>query len=469
MSRGAGPSIFVRTFLLTVCALLVSSGIGLGILAWRPPMLPPIASLFDVVAALRMDDMPPDPAGVASPGATPDARAMNAAGGDDRRMLPPGADFMPPIPADLDVLTQAAAPVAPDGTDARLSAHLLPRLAMLLRVHPDVLRVYATDSRMDRHRGGMRMTLGPASVIGWQQPDGRWRVARVPAETFPNLLQEELVWLLGAGVLVLLPLAWWFAHALSAPIHRFAEAAQRLGADTGAPPVPRDGPPEMRRAVDAFNTMQGRVNRLLHERTHMIAAIAHDLRTPLTRLSFRLDGLPEPLGTKVDADLREMKTMISAALDFMRDRSLGTQRQPLDFRLLVESVADDLVDVGYDVSIVPGPPVTLDGDPVALRRAVVNLVENGLKYGQRVRLRLRAGHGECLLEVDDDGPGVPETMQQQVFAPFFRLESSRNRDTGGIGLGLATVRAIVLDHGGSIVLRNRKEGGLRVVVALPQS
>ena len=469
MSRGAGPSIFVRTFLLTVCALLVASGIGLGILAWRPPMLPPLASLFDVVAALRVDDTPPGPADVAGQGTATDGRAMNAAGGDDRRMPPPGMAFMPPVPADLDVLTQATPPVAPDGTDARLSAHLLPRLAMLLRVRPEALRVYATDSHMDRHRGGMRMTLGPASVVGWQQPDGRWRVARVPGETFPNLLQEDILWLLGAGVLILLPLAWWFAHALSAPIHRFAEAAQRLGADTGAPPVPRDGPPEMRRAVDAFNTMQGRVNRLLHERTHLIAAIAHDLRTPLTRLSFRLDGLPEPLGAKVDADLREMKTMISAALDFMRDRSLGMQRQPLDFRLLVESVADDLVDVGYDVSIVPGPPVTLDGDPVALRRAVVNLVENGLKYGQRVRLRLRAGHGECLLEVDDDGPGVPETMQQQVFAPFFRLESSRNRDTGGIGLGLATVRAIVLDHGGSIVLRNRKEGGLRVVVTLPQS
>ncbi|MDF4005039.1 ATP-binding protein [Luteibacter sp. PPL552] len=468
MSRRAGPSIFIRTFLLTVCALLVASGIGIALLAWQPPMAPPPVSLFDVATALRMDDMPAAPVEGTGHGDTPGTQPMRADAGVPRTTPAARADFMPAPPVDLDVQTQAHAPLAPDSTDTRLSSHLLPRLATLLGVLPEALRVYATDSRIDPHRGGMRKALGAASVVGWQQPDGRWRVVRVPGETSSYLLQEDVLWLLGAGVLILLPLAWWFSRALSAPIHRFAEAAERLGADTNAPPVPREGPPEMQRAVDAFNTMQARVNRLLHERTHLIAAIAHDLRTPLTRLSFRLDGLPEPLGGKVDADLREMRTMIAAALDFMRDRSLGMQRQPLDFRLLVESVADDLVDVGYDVSIVPGPPVTLDGDPVGLRRAVVNLVENGLKYGQRVRLRLRAGRGECLLEVDDDGPGVPETMQQQVFAPFFRLESSRNRDTGGIGLGLATVRAIVLDHGGSIALRNRREGGLRVTVALPQ-
>jgi signal transduction histidine kinase len=164
-----------------------------------------------------------------------------------------------------------------------------------------------------------------------------------------------------------------------------------------------------------------------------------------------------------------MKAMISAALDFIRDRSLGVHRQRLDMRLLVESVVDDLADLGHDVTVQPGAAITLEGDPLALRRVVVNLVENGLKYGDRVRLRLRATGDGCVLEIDDDGPGVPESMQQQVFEPFFRLEASRNRDTGGIGLGLATVRAIVLDHGGSVMLRNRKDGGLRAVVALPST
>jgi two-component system, OmpR family, sensor kinase len=133
----------------------------------------------------------------------------------------------------------------------------------------------------------------------------------------------------------------------------------------------------------------------------------------------------------------------------------------------VESVVDDQADVGHDVSLTTGEPVTLHGDPLSLRRMVVNLVDNALKYGERARLRLRAAAEQVTLEIDDDGPGIPDNLQQRVFEPFFRAESSRNRDTGGIGLGLTTVRAIVLDHGGHIEVRNRKEGGLRVIVSLP--
>ena len=199
----------------------------------------------------------------------------------------------------------------------------------------------------------------------------------------------------------------------------------------------------------------------------MIGAIAHDLRTPLTRLAFRLDDLSAPLKHKVTADIDEMKSMISAALDFIRDRSMSAQRERLDFRLLVESVVDDQSDIGHDVTLQPGDAIPLTGDPIALRRMVVNLVDNALKYGQRARLRLRTIRGECSLEIDDDGPGIPEPLLQQVFEPFYRAEQSRNRDTGGIGLGLAAVRAVVLDHGGSVSLRNRPESGLRATVSLP--
>ncbi len=132
-------------------------------------------------------------------------------------------------------------------------------------------------------------------------------------------------------------------------------------------------------------------------------------------------------------------------------------------------MVDDQADVGHDVTLASGDAVTLQGDPLALRRMVMNLVDNALKYGERARLRLRAHTGAVALEVDDDGPGIPENLQQRVFEPFFRAEASRNRETGGIGLGLTTVRAIVLDHGGQIELRNRKEGGLRVVVTLPMN
>ena len=201
---------------------------------------------------------------------------------------------------------------------------------------------------------------------------------------------------------------------------RFSEAAKRLGTDPYAPALERDGPVEMLVAIDSFNAMQGRVTRLLQERSQMVAAIAHDLRTPLTRLTFRLDGLESPLKEKVESDIQQMTLMIAATLDFVRDRSLGGTRERLDLRLLVESVVDDQSDVGHDVTLGGVENVPLQGDPVAL--------------------------------------------QERVFEPFFRAERSRNRDTGGIGLGLTTVRSIIVDHGGTVTLRNRKDGGLRVVV-----
>jgi signal transduction histidine kinase len=162
-----------------------------------------------------------------------------------------------------------------------------------------------------------------------------------------------------------------------------------------------------------------------------------------------------------------MKSMISAALDFLRDRTLSVRRERLDFRLLVESVVDDQSDLGHDVTLQGGAPITILGDPLALRRAVVNLVENAIKYGERARLRLQVGDGRCTLQIDDDGPGVPDSLLQRVFEPFFRLESSRNRDTGGVGLGLSVVRATLTDHGGEVSLHNRRDGGLRATLWLP--
>lgn len=449
-------SIFARSFLMMVAALVASAAIGVAVLVIRPPMRPSSVSLFELAAALQPE---------ASPfGGRPfdDGRPMGGPGGP-----PPGADFDHRGEPDLDVVAGPTPPVAPASYDKDASARTATRLADMFNVRADQLRVFVTGHDTPGPHGPMRLGLGEGSVVSLRQADGTWRTVTVPIEPFPTAFQQQIFWTLALCFLVLLPMAWLFARALAAPIRRFSEAAQRLGSDTSVPPVPREGPPEMRQAVDSFNAMQARINRLLQERTHMIGAIAHDLRTPLTRLSFRLDGLPAPLGDKVDADIQEMKTMISAALDFIRDRSAGVHRQRLDMRLLVESVVDDMVDVGHDVTVQPGSPITLEGDPLALRRVVVNLVENGLKYGERVRLRLRATGDGCVLEIDDDGPGIPDGMQQQVFEPFFRLEGSRNRDTGGIGLGLATVRAIVLDHGGTVAVRNRKDGGLRVVVTLP--
>ncbi|MCW0391325.1 Adaptive-response sensory-kinase SasA [Xanthomonas sacchari] len=300
-----------------------------------------------------------------------------------------------------------------------------------------------------------------------RQPDGHWRSVMSPPRRFSNEFKTQVVMLFLVGMLAMLPLAWWFSRALSAPIRRFAEAADQLGRNPDAQPLRRSGPSEIVQAADSFNAMQARLNRLINERTHMVAAIAHDLRTPLARLAFRLETLQPPLREKTMADIDEMKAMISAALDFIHNDSRRGTRSPLDFRLLVESVVDDASDTGADVVLLLGDAITLDGDPLSLRRMVMNLVENALKYGKRARLQLRHEAGECVLWIDDDGPGIDPAQREKLFLPFFRGENSRNRDTGGIGLGLSVAHSIVLAHGGQIALDNRAEGGLRVSVRLP--
>lgn len=315
--------------------------------------------------------------------------------------------------------------------------------------------------------------LAPASPLlggftaALQQPDGRWRSVVSPPRRFSTAFKTQVALLFVAGLLAMLPLAWWFSRALAAPIRRFAEAADRLGRNPNAEPLQRSGPSEIVQAADSFNAMQARLNRLINERTHMVAAIAHDLRTPLARLAFRLEGVQPPLRDKTIADIDEMKAMISAALDFIHNDSRRGTRAPLDFRLLVESVVDDASDTGADVSFVAGQAITLDGDSLSLRRMVMNLLENALKYGKRARLQLHRDGPDCVLWIDDDGPGIDPAQHEQLFLPFFRGENSRNRDTGGIGLGLSVAHSIVLAHGGEITLTNRPEGGLRVCVELP--
>jgi two-component system OmpR family sensor kinase len=447
-----------------VAALVVAEAIGLTLLVTRPPIHNAPVPLSEVARLLEREDSPgaggpPGLEGVDSMGAPPPGDAGAGAGPDG-----PGSP-------ELNIRYSIPAPQPTPGRMLLAAPNLQRLLAARLHVATDRVRVFV--QRDDPAAGlppggpGADPQLHEGFLAGLQQDSGMWRIAESVVPGFPNEFQRQAMWLFALGILPLVPLAWLFSRALVAPIQRFSLASQRLGSDTRAEPLPLDGPPEMRAAIESFNTMQARLNRLLEERTHMIGAIAHDLRTPLTRLAFRLESLAPPLGDKVNADIQEMKAMISAALDFVRERSTGGRRERLDFRSLVESVVDDQTDVGNDVTLQEGDPIVLSGDSTALRRVVVNLVDNALKYGERARLRLKRQAQDCTLEIDDDGPGIPGSQQERVFQPFYRIETSRNRNTGGIGLGLATVRAIVLDHGGSIRLHNRPEGGLRVTLTIP--
>lgn len=306
--------------------------------------------------------------------------------------------------------------------------------------------------RMDEPRPGP----GPGDRMGDRPPPS----ANVPV--------TRLLWVALLGLIAILPLGWLLASAWTGWLARLNESTRHFGTARPSAPLPVSGTAELSEAAQAINEMHERVGRQLQDRTQMVGAMAHDLRTPLTRLAFRLEELDEPLRSRVETDMREINMMISAAMEFIRDQSMQRHHERLDMRLLVESVADDLIDMGHDVQVEPGSPITLTGDPLALKRVIANLLDNALKYGHSARVRLAATDGmQCTMQIDDNGPGIPDPLLTRVFEPFFRVEASRNRETGGMGLGLAAVRAIVVEHGGNVWLANRKGGGLRVTVQLP--
>lgn len=266
-------------------------------------------------------------------------------------------------------------------------------------------------------------------------------------------------------------LSFWAVRRLTAPIRELAAAAERLGRDVGAPPLPERGPREVAQAAAAFNTMQDRIRRFVDDRTAMLAAIGHDLRTPITRMRLRAEFVEdEGLRAKMLADLAEMEAMVAATLAFARDDAASEAAVPLDLVALLRTVADEANDVaGGEAVTLTGPShLTLRARPVALKRALSNLIGNAIGYAGGCRVRLAEPDGGVVrIAIEDDGPGIPEDELERVFQPFHRVERSRSRETGGAGLGLPIARTILRGHGGDVTLANRRGGGLTATVTLP--
>jgi signal transduction histidine kinase len=300
--------------------------------------------------------------------------------------------------------------------------------------------------------------------------DGRWlRVSTTLPDTGPAMSPQLILALaVAAGMIALLTA--WAVRRMTAPLATLATAADELGRNVDAPPLPASGTTEVQRASRAFNEMQARLKRMLANRTLMLAAISHDLRTQLTLLRLRAETVETPENReRMLATIGDMEAMLTATLTFARDEAATEGRKRIDLSALLTSIVDDLADAGLAVHADTIPEaVELECKPIALRRAVTNLVDNAVKYGARAQVRLQPEENRIEIIVEDEGPGIPEAELGQVVQPFYRVESSRNIDTGGIGLGLAITAAIAEAHGGRLTLANQPKGGLQAKLVLPR-
>jgi len=289
------------------------------------------------------------------------------------------------------------------------------------------------------------------------------RAAPVAQPIFQRVAVQTLL-LFG---IVLMPLVW-FTRRLAAPLRALTSATTRVGTPEGTAPVPEIGPDDVRGLAASFNAMQDRIRSMLEEKDHMLGAIGHDLRTPLTALRVRVETVPDgPDRERMIATIDDMRKMLDDILSLAR---AGRDREPpqrVDLAALADAALDDLEDTGAPVDRADMPRTIVTVHPRAIRRALTNLVENAVKYGGHAQVSLRVEKDRAILAVADSGPGIPEDRISEMLNPFTRMEQSRSRDTGGTGLGLAIVRAITSAEGGRLHLANRPEGGLLVELSLP--
>jgi two-component system, OmpR family, sensor kinase len=306
------------------------------------------------------------------------------------------------------------------------------------------------------------------ALVSMQLPDDSWinvsLFARMTPQTGSHgtILSTTLMALGVIGVSVLL-VRW-----MTRPLRTFADAAQRLYRGTENVSVAEEGPREVRELASAFNDMQARIKTLIDDKTHALAAVSHDLRTPLTRLHLKTEDVGDSaLGNAMRADLGEMEDMIDQTLAYLRGDRSDEKFRPVDLTALLETLVNDASDAGATVTLHGLPTLSIKARPLALKRAFSNLIQNAVKYGEVAQLTLEQSDRNAKILIEDSGPGIPSDQVKAAFAPFTRLETSRSKETGGFGLGLTIARSIVEGHGGTISLSNRHEGGLRVIVYLP--
>ncbi|AHL35323.1 histidine kinase [Pseudomonas brassicacearum] len=268
---------------------------------------------------------------------------------------------------------------------------------------------------------------------------------------------------------LLIAAAWYGAKLLTRPIQRLSDAAERLSENLDSPPLDENGPREARQAAHTFNLMQQRIREQVQQRSRMLGAVSHDLRTPLSRLKLRLEQIDDlKLQGQMRQDLDDMIGMLDATLTYLHEQRTSEALQWMDVQALVESLSENAQDQGADVQA-SGCCAPLQVQPMALRSCINNLMDNALRYAGHTLITLEDQGHQVLIRVIDHGPGIAADKREAVFEPFFRLEGSRNRNSGGVGLGMTIAREAAERLGGQLSLEETPGGGLTAVISLPRA
>lgn len=388
----------------------------------------------------------------------------------------PGVSHLPNLRGGGSSRLDAVAPVPERGmiTDG----YIAEQLAAALRVPATDVRIFwqrGSEIRLNRPvevvLGGRRQRMDQTAFIRGavfaRRMGGEWCVRTVAPPRSARDWRWAAAYLTLVSLLATLPLAWFFARRLSRPIREFADAADRIGRDSEAPLLAETGPDELRIASRALNEMQRGIQQQFRDREAMVAAIAHDLRTPLSRIAFRVEGLPASVRDPVQRDIEQMKAMIKATIEYSRGHNTARGADQVDLVAVVRRLVEDEQALGAAIALEAEAQAQVAGDEVEFARLFQNLIDNARKFAGAVEVDLIVREGHAQVSVRDRGPGIPADRREEMFTPFMRGEPSRNIGTGGVGLGLTIARTIARRYGGELELQDRDGGGLVAAVRIP--
>ena len=352
-------------------------------------------------------------------------------------------------------LGEFPARIEPQPADPLLPAlrKAMPERAPIVYVHRN-----ADDPTRIRHLVAVKLADGSPLIGNLRRPPEPIHIPPL------SVVLSTFSMIVGIGILT-----WFCVRIATRPLSKMAAAAHALGEDPERAPLELTGPIEVVQAAEAFNQMQQRILAHMQERTRILAAISHDLQTPITRLRLRAEMLDnEEIKARIQSDLDAMQGLIREGLDYARSMEVNAPAQPIELTALLAALCGEAADMGWNVTMTGQASAPFMGQPLALRRALWNLIENGVKFGETVEIDISDTPEACRIVIRDHGPGLPAEERERVFEPFYRTEASRNRETGGTGLGLAITRNLLHVQRGSVTLDNHPEGGLAATVILPR-